>query len=98
MDRLIQVARAEESARANAAEIEKAGDLRGDDTADVMKVTKKPGKYSSRSTFSASEKFNSEGRVPNPPKADRKCFNCGGPFPHTRNKPCPAKGATSAPN
>ena len=92
LDRLIQVARAEESARANAAEIEKAGDLRGDDTADVMKVAKKPGKYSSRSAFSASEKFESDGRVPNPPKADRKCYNCGGPFPHTRNKPCPAKG------
>ena len=94
LDRLVQVARAEESARANAAEIEKAGDLRGDDSADVLKVSKSPGKYSSRSSFLAKAGQNSKEQVPNPPRADRRCFNCGGPFPHAKNRPCPARGKT----
>ena len=32
--------------------------------------------------------------MPNPPRADPKCFNCGGPYPHSKGKPCPAKGKT----
>ena len=91
LDRLIQVARAEESARANAAEIEKANDFQNDDSQDVLKVSKSPGKYSARSTFPPAVRSRPES-VPNPPRQDRKCYSCGGPFPHSRNKPCPAKG------
>ena len=93
LERLIQIARAEETARANAAEIEKVGKMRADDAADVFKVSKKPGKYSSKSGFSQKGQSSKE-VVPNPPRADPKCFNCGGPYPHSKGKPCPAKGKT----
>ena len=94
LDRLIQIARAEETARANAAEIEKSSDLHVDDAADVLKVSRKPGKYSSRSGFPSATGAPFKDQTPNPPRQDRKCFNCGGSFPHSRNKPCPAKGKT----
>ena len=94
LDRLIQIARAEETARANAAEIEKSTDSHVDDAADVLKVSRKPGKYSSRSGFPSTTSAPLKDQVPNPPRQDRKCFNCGGPFPHSRSKPCPARGKT----
>ena len=55
LDRLIQVARAEESARSNAAEIEKAGDVQGESSVNVFRVSRKPGKYSGKSTFSGAQ-------------------------------------------
>ena len=94
LDRLIQIARAEETARANAAEIEKSTDSHVDDAADVLKVSRKLGKYSSRSGFPSTTSAPLKDQVPNPPRQDRKCFNCGGPFPHSRSKPCPARGKT----
>ena len=48
LDRLIQVARAEESARANAAEIEKSSESQNAESVDVLKVARKPGKYIDR--------------------------------------------------
>ena len=92
LDRLIQVARAEESARANAAEMEKSTDSQNAESVDVLKVARKPGKYSARANVSITDDQKAQD-VPNPPKRDNKCFNCGGPFPH-RNKLCPAKGKT----
>ena len=94
LDRLIQVARAEETARANAAEMEKTGDNQSESSADVFKVSKKPGKYSGRSAFPEPEPWGRRAcdDVPNPPRPGRKCFNCGGPFPHSKDRPCPAKG------
>ena len=67
--------------------------MRTDDAVDVFKVSKKPGKYSSKSGFSQKAQGSKE-VVPNPPRADPKCFNCGGPYPHSKGKPCPAKGKT----
>ena len=97
LDRLIQVARAEESARANAAEMEKAGDVQGESAAEVFKVSRTPGKYSNKSAQQISPPNQSNRSAQqmspmNPPKAGRKCFNCGGPFPHSTDRPCPAKG------
>lgn len=90
LNRLIQTGRAEESAKANAAEMERANE--SDNTADVFKLTR-PGKYSSKQAFDAKAKnSNTDGFSPNPPVSDRKCYNCGGPFPHSSSKPCPAKG------
>ena len=92
LDRLVQVARAEESARANAAEIEKASELTtSDSSGDVFKVSRTPGKYSGKLSLASKQSPKAED-TPNPPKSDKKCFNCGGPFPHTKEKPCPAKG------
>ena len=91
LDRLIQVARAEESARANAAEIEKASDLSTSEVSgDVFRVSRTPGKYSNKLSLSSKQPKVED--TPNPPRPDKKCFNCGGPFPHTKEKPCPAKG------
>ena len=65
-----------------------------DGTADVFKVSR-PGKYSNKQYLNAKAKDNETSVLPpNPPVLDRKCFNCGGPFPHSSNKPCPAKGKT----
>ena len=83
------MARAEESAHANAAEIDKAGDNQNESSADVFKVSRKPGKYSGRSAFSEPKTNNDD--IPNPPKPGRKCFDCGGPFPYAKDRPCPAK-------
>ena len=92
LDRLIQTARAEESAKANAAEMERVGD--SDTTADVFKLSR-PGKYSNKQSFNAKSKScGTDNSPPNPPVSDRKCFNCGGPFPHSNAKPCPARGKT----
>ena len=91
LNRLIQTAHAEESARANAEEMEHVAD--SDGTADVFKVSR-PGKYSNKQSFNAKSKGNDVEHPPNPPVPDRKCFNCGGPFPHSNAKPCPAKGKT----
>ena len=94
LDRLIQVARAEESARANAVEMEKSADVRDDaaSSQDVFKVSRNPGKYSNNSAVAG--KFKAADENANPPRSGQKCFNCGGPFPHSREKPCPAKGKT----
>ena len=92
LDRLIQVARAEESARANAAEMEKANEQSTSDASgDVFKVSRSPGKYSNKLSLSSKPPAKID-EAPNPPKSDKKCFNCGGPFPHSKEKPCPAKG------
>ena len=54
LDRLIQVARAEESARANAAEMEKANELTtSEGSGDVFKVSRSPGKYSNKLSLSS---------------------------------------------
>ena len=92
LDRLIQVARAEESARANAAEIEKSSESQNAESVDVLKVARKPGKYSNKAGFAAKTGREAGEQTPNPPKGDKRCFNCGGPFPHLKDKPCPAKG------
>ena len=94
LDRLVQVVRAEESACSNVAEIEKAGDVQGESLADVFRVSRKPGKYSGKSTFSEAQETVKTGydNIPNPPKPHRKCYNCGGPFPHSKDRPCPARG------
>ena len=92
LDRLIQTARAEESAKANAADIERASETPADNSADVFRLNR-PGKYSKNFTLSArGNKDDSVTSSPNPPTTDRKCYNCGGPFPHSDSKPCPAKG------
>jgi hypothetical protein len=102
LDRLLQVARSEESARANVEEIETAGDLQTlNNTAEVFKVSKRPGKYSNRPgnsvstsvpVASAAPATNYADQASNPPRQSLKCFNCGGLFPHQSGKPCPAKG------
>ena len=94
LDRLIQVARADETARANAAEIEKSTESQSAESVDVLKVARKPGKYSMRAGVSVKEEQTDRNRVPNPPKQDRRCFYCGGPFPHLGGKSCPARGKT----
>ena len=99
LDRLIQVARAEESARANADEIEKSSDTHQEPggAGDVFKVSRKPGRYSNKSTLASDGRAGrprSEDLQPNPPQDSPKCFKCGGKFPHARNKTCPAVGKT----
>ena len=64
-----------------------------DGTADVFKLSR-PGKYSNKLSLTAKRDDETSGLHPNPPVSERKCFNCGGPFPHSSNKPCPAKGKT----
>ena len=90
LERLIQTARAEESAKANAAEIEKSSKIPAGNSAEVFCVGK-PGKYSKKSSL-LSQTNNSDNLSSNPPTSDRKCYNCGGPFPHSSGRPCPAKG------
>ena len=92
LDRLIQVARAEESARANAAEIEKSSESQNAESVDVLKVARRPGKYSNKAGFAAKNGQETGEPTPNPPRGDKRCFNCNGPFPHSKNKPCPARG------
>lgn len=84
--RLLDAARAEESANACAADIEKAASAAPMEGTDVFRVSKKPGKYSNRVTPQKSSNDY------NPPTSTKKCFNCGGPFPHPRDRQCPAKG------
>ncbi|MEL6802271.1 MAG: RNase H-like domain-containing protein, partial [Bacteroidota bacterium] len=102
---LIRAARAEETARANADEIEKSSAPQQESSSDLYKVSK-AGKYSSKS-FNAPDRAtsgpaNSMARrnrpdptpdtTPNPPAANRTCFKCGGKFPHKNS--CPAVGKT----
>ena len=99
LDRLIQVARAEESARVNAEEIEKSTDVPHESggAGDVFKVSRGPGRYSNKSTLandSRTGRQRNSDQQPNPPQADSRCFECGGKFPHSKEKPCPAIGKT----
>ena len=83
LDRLIQTARAEESANANAQQMEKNSEQLLEPPSDVFKVSKRPGKYSGRSKVQ---------NALNPPHEEKRCFSCGGAFPHAKERPCPAKG------
>ena len=90
MNRLIKTSRADESVRANAAEMEHT--VKTEETAEVFKVSR-PGKYSNKQALTAKVKNEvSDSPSPNPPVSGMKCYNCGGPFPHSEGKPCPAKG------
>ena len=93
LEKLIQMARSEESAQAKAKVMEKAATQ--EETREVFSATKKPGKYSGRSAFKPREVSKPGGTSfspsPNPPMSPKKCFYCGGRYPHLPEKPCPAK-------
>ena len=104
--RLISSARADETARANADEMEKASASQHEDSSELYKVSKASGKYSSRSVNAPGKMVagpaNSSTRrdkpssvsdpTPNPPTAGQTCYKCGGAFPHSRGRLCPAVG------
>ena len=105
--RLIQSARAEETARANADEIEKTSASQQEGSAEMYKVSKGSGKYSSRSVNAPAKVASGPGNgpfrenrqsfapdtIPNPPATGLKCYKCGGSFPHRQGgRSCPAMG------
>ena len=66
--------------------------VKTEETAEVFKVSR-PGKYSNKQALTAKVKNEvSDSPSPNPPVSGMKCYNCGGPFPHSEGKPCPARG------
>ena len=77
LDKLLEIAICQESSKAQAAEIEK--EEVADEPVNVNRISK-PGKYSKRP------------KTPNPPTTEKRCYRCGGPFPHKDKKPCPAVG------
>jgi hypothetical protein len=88
LERLMQIARAKERSAADAQKMEKPDNS---DVADVNKVARGRGRYSKQGTFPP--KPNAQGDTRFKDK-DRKCFKCGGSFPHPNDLPCPAIGKT----
>ena len=83
LDNLLKVAHAEESANAHAADIEKSDHVKADSSVDTFKISKQPGRYSNRAKTSTMSAAAPQGK---------RCFNCGGNWPHPKEKPCPARG------
>ena len=81
LEKLLDAARAEESANAAAADIEKSTSVATPQETEVFKVTRRPGKYSNRTKMN-----------PTNPPPEKKCYSCGGAFPHPNKKLCPARG------
>ena len=66
LDNLLKVARAEESANAHAADIEKSDHVKADSSVDTFKISKQPGRYSNRAKTSTMSAAAPQGK---------RCFN-----------------------
>ena len=89
--RLLEIARAEEKSNEKAEKMEKPREQ--SETVDVNKVKRHPSKYSAKTNFTKNNNIDKYDSSPNPPVRDKKCFYCGGKYPHAKGKSgCPAYG------